>query len=132
MSQAQLASRHYPSEESRDYEIQDQFNPKNVLTLLRKGTKAAGLDRSLVDDLYSQLSDAAHPSYGSLSAYETQHRIDPSEAQIWWKIGRGPKAVPDPRVESATKPDVAIATARALSLSLEQFAINSPSHGQPS
>jgi hypothetical protein len=125
-SQAQLASRHYPDEESRDYEVQQIFRRRNVMTLMKHGAKAAGVDENVIDDLYSQLSDAAHPSTGSDSAYVTEFEIDPSEAQIRWEISRGPSAVPDPRSGTVAKPNVAIAAARSLCLSLETFAIAWP------
>jgi hypothetical protein len=122
VSQAQLASRHYPPPESRDYEVQEQFNRKNVLTLITKGAKVAGLDPDFVNDVYSQLSDAAHPSYGSQSAYLTNSRIDPGEAEIIWELRRGRDAVPDPDAPDVHRPDVAIAAARALRISVELFA----------
>lgn len=125
-SQAQLASRDYPDDESRDYEIQEIFYRKNVMTLMNHGVKAAGLDKKFVDGLYARLSDAAHPSTGSDSAYVTQLEIDPSEAQFRWEISRGPAAVPDPRSPAVAKPNIAIATARALGLSLETFAVAWP------
>ena len=125
-SQAQLASRDYPDEESRDYEIQEVFYRKNVMTLMNRGVKAAGLDKKFVDGLYARLSDAAHPSTGSDSAYVTELDIDPSEAQMRWEISRGPTAIPDPRNPAVAKPDVAIAAARALCVSLEAFAVAWP------
>ena len=125
-SQAQLASRDYPDEKSRDYEIQEIFYRKNVMTLMNRGVKAAGLDKKFVDGLYARLSDAAHPSTGSDSTYVTELDVDPSEAQIRWEISRGPAAVPDPRSAAVAKPDVAIAAARALCASLETFAVAWP------
>jgi hypothetical protein len=123
-SQAQLASRHYPDEESRDYEIQETFYRKNVLTLMTRGAKLAGLEQKLVDDLYETLSDTAHPSAGSDQAYMTEQEIDASEAQIRWEIGRGPGAVPVP--PAGAKPEEAIAAARAVCLALETFAVAWP------
>ena len=93
LSQAQLASRYNPD----GHEVQDHLKRKNVITLLDKGKKASGVDPSMVQDLYDQLCDAVHPSYGSQSAYVTRNRLHPSEAQIWWEIRRGPTAVPNPR-----------------------------------
>lgn len=122
LSQAQLASRYNP----RNLEVQDHLNRRNVITLLDKGKKASGVDPSTVQDLYDQLCDAVHPSYGSQSAYVTRNRIHPSEAQIWWEIRRGPTAVPDPGDDLVAQPAVAIAAARALCVSLEEFALAWP------
>jgi hypothetical protein len=102
------------------------FYRKNVMTLLSHGAKAAGLEKKLVDDLYADLSDAAHPSMGSGQAYVTDFVIDPSEAQMEWEIFRGPGAVPDPRRETARKPEQAEAAARALYWSLETFVVAWP------
>jgi hypothetical protein len=99
---------------------------RNVMTLLEKGKKAARVDPTTVQNLYEQLCDAVHPSYGSQSAYVTRAQIHPSEAQIWWEIRRGLDAVPDPRRELAKKPEVAVAAARALCVSLEEFVVAWP------
>ena len=122
-TQAQLARRHFPGEEPRE-DLKRFYYRKNVLSLIERGAKVAGLEQNLVDDLYGELTDTAHPSTGSDLAYVTEQEIDPSQAQIRWEIARGLGAVPVP--PAGAKPEAAMAAARALCLSLEIFVVAWP------
>jgi hypothetical protein len=99
----------------------DRLARRNVLTLMKHGAKAAGLDYPEIETVYAQLSDAAHPSAGAQESYTIRRQIHPSEAQMYADIGRGADAVPVRSGHDAARPDVAFASAEALCISVEQF-----------
>lgn len=88
---------------------------------MKRGVKVAQLDSATVDYLYGELSNAAHPSGGSQSAYIIGREIHPTHAQMVATVGRGLAAVPRRSGRGHSRPEVAAAAVQALSLALETF-----------
>jgi hypothetical protein len=116
LTQAFLASRADVTE-MRD----PNLKRRNVLTLMQRGAKAVGLDWSAVERIYAQLSDAAHPSYGSQKTYVVDWYRDPGQHEMIVEIGRHDRGYAHVERRAEQRPQVALAAADALHLAVGLF-----------
>lgn len=84
----------------------------NVLTLVKKLTKATGEDR--FPQWYDLLSDAAHPAFGARIAFATPPLQHPSRAVTVRSYARSPMTLTDGESAQALEPTVAFAVADSL------------------
>ncbi|MFJ5786563.1 hypothetical protein [Streptomyces hydrogenans] len=90
----------------------DKLQATNVLTLLKKLTRATGEAR--FPEWYDLLSDAAHPAFGARIALATPPLAHPSEAVTVRTYARAPMALDDGRSRRPLEPTVALAVADAV------------------
>ncbi|MER7731966.1 hypothetical protein ABTX80_13900 [Streptomyces erythrochromogenes] len=90
----------------------EKLQATNVLTLVKKLTKATGEDR--FTQWYDLLSDAAHPAFGARIAFATPPLQHDSRAVTVRSYARSPMSLSDARSVRALEPTVAFAVADSL------------------
>lgn len=97
---------------SRMKNSHEKLQATNVLTLVKKLTKATGQDR--FPEWYDLLSDAAHPAFGARIAFATPPLVHPSHAVTVRSYARSPMTLTDGESVQALEPTVAFAVADSL------------------
>lgn len=90
----------------------EQLQATNVLTLVKKLTKATGDDR--FPKWYDLLSDAAHPAFGARIAFATPPLVHTSSAVTVRSYARSPMSLADGGSVQVLEPTVAFAVADSL------------------
>lgn len=97
---------------SRMKNSHERLQATNVLTLVKKLTKATGEER--FPEWYDLLSDAAHPAFGARIAFATPPLVHPSRAVTVRSYARSPMTLTDGESVQALEPTVAFAVADSL------------------
>lgn len=97
---------------SRMKDSHEGLKATNVLTLVKKLTKATGEDR--LPNWYDLLSDAAHPAFGARIAFATPPLMHPSKAVMVRSYARSPMTLSNKESVQALEPTVAFAVADSL------------------
>lgn len=97
---------------SRMKDSHEGLQATNVLTLVKKLTKATGEDR--FPKWYDLLSDAAHPAFGARIAFATPPLVHTSRAVTVRSYSRSPMSLTDGESVQSLEPTVAFAVADAL------------------
>ncbi|MEV5525937.1 hypothetical protein [Streptomyces prunicolor] len=97
---------------SRMKNSHERLQATNVLTLVKKLTKATGEDG--FPEWYDLLSDAAHPAFGARIAFATPPLVHPSRAVTVRSYARSPMTLTGGKSVQALEPTVAFAVADSL------------------